>query len=76
MVNGRFVCYGPPEYIKAEYGRGIRVAMWYDEKEEKRIASEIREHLDCLVEVERTKSKVTFELKKSIEEIGLNFLFK
>ena len=27
MVNGRIVCYGPPEYLKHEYGRGLKVIL-------------------------------------------------
>ena len=27
MVNGRIVCYGPPEYLKHEYGRGLKVVL-------------------------------------------------
>lgn len=27
LVNGRFVCYGPPEFIKQEYGSGSVVKI-------------------------------------------------
>jgi len=27
VVNGRFVCYGPPEYIKNEYGQRIKLIL-------------------------------------------------
>ena len=34
MINGKFVCYGSPGYLKSKYGQGYQVTIKHSEKVE------------------------------------------
>ena len=77
MINGRFVCYGSPGYLKSHYGQGYTVVL--KNKPNQSCEHYVSQHLPFLTKVSHVYFDITYKVNADVntpEVGGLGTLFK